>query len=322
MNILVTGGAGFIGSHLCEKLIDLGFNVICVDNFDDFYNPILKENNISGIIDNKNFKIYRVDICDLNMLSEIFSENRIELVIHLAARAGVRPSIKDPLLYEKVNVAGTMNVLECCRKYNSPKLIFASSSSVYGGNKKVPFSEDDRVDYPVSPYAATKRAGELLCYTYYNLFKIPVFCFRFFTVYGPRQRPEMAIHKFTGQILNGRLVEVYGDGSSSRDYTYIDDIILGIINSLDRVNGFEIINLGNSNPIKLIKLVRLIEEITGSRANLKFMDNQPGDVFMTYADIRKAKKMLEYSPETNIRDGLVRFIKWYKEKKEEGLLNE
>lgn len=322
MNILVTGGAGFIGSHLCEKLIDLGFNVICIDNFNDFYSPVLKENNISKIINNKNFKIYRADICDFNRLDEIFSENKIELVIHLAARAGVRPSIKNPLLYEKVNVAGTINILECCRRYNNPKLIFASSSSVYGGNRKVPFSENDSVDCPVSPYAATKRAGELLCYTYYNLFKIPVFCFRFFTVYGPRQRPEMAIHKFTGQILNRGQVEIYGDGSSSRDYTYIDDIISGMVNSLDRINGFEIINLGNSNPVKLIKLVSLIEEITGCRANLKFVESQPGDVFMTCADIRKAKKMLKYSPETNIRDGLDKFIKWYKEKREEGLLNE
>jgi UDP-glucuronate 4-epimerase len=322
MNILVTGGAGFIGSHLCEKLIDLGFNVICIDNFNDFYSPALKENNISKIVNSRNFKIYRADICDFNGLDEIFSENNIELVIHLAARAGVRPSIKNPLLYEKVNVAGTINILECCRKYNNPKLIFASSSSVYGGNRKIPFSENDSVDCPVSPYAATKRAGELLCYTYYNLFKIHVFCFRFFTVYGPRQRPEMAIHKFTRQILNGEQVEIYGDGSSSRDYTYIDDIISGMVNSLDRIKGFEIINLGNSNPIKLIKLVSLIEEITGCRANLKFVESQPGDVFMTYADIRKAKKVLKYSPETNIRDGLGKFIKWYKEKKEEGLLNE
>jgi len=322
MNILVTGGAGFIGSHLCERLLNLGFNVICVDNFDRFYNPAIKENNISNLIHNDKFKLYRVDICNPDQINDVFFNNKTELVIHLAARAGVRPSIKNPLLYEKVNVAGTVNLLECCRLHNISKFIFASSSSVYGGNKKIPFSENDSVDCPVSPYAATKRAGELLCYTYYNLFKISVFCFRFFTVYGPRQRPEMAIHKFTREILNGEPVEIYGDGSSSRDYTYIDDIISGMINSLDRVNGFEIINLGNSNPIKLIKLVRLIEEITGSRANLKFVESQPGDVFITYADIRKAKEMLEYSPETNIRDGLVKFIKWYKEKKEEGLLNE
>ena len=322
MNILVTGGAGFIGSHLCEKLINLGFKVICIDNFDDFYKPAIKENNISKIIKDNNFKIYRVDICNLEQIDEIFSKNNIELVIHLAAKAGVRPSIKDPLLYEKVNVTGTVNLLECCKNHNISKLIFASSSSVYGGNKKIPFSEDDNVDYPISPYAATKKAGELICHTYHSLYKISVFCFRFFTVYGPRQRPEMAIHKFTRQILNGERIEIYGNGSSSRDYTYIDDIISGVAGSLDKINGFEVINLGNSNSVKLISLVGLIEDITGSKAKLKFVESQPGDVFMTYADIGKAKKMLKYSPETNIKEGLIKFIEWYKEKKEESLFNE
>ncbi len=322
MNILVTGGAGFIGSHLCEKLINLGFKVICIDNFDDFYKPAIKENNISKIIKDNNFKIYRVDICNLEQIDEIFSKNNIELVIHLAAKAGVRPSIKDPLLYEKVNVTGTVNLLECCKNHNISKLIFASSSSVYGGNKKIPFSEDDNVDYPISPYAATKKAGELICHTYHSLYKISVLCFRFFTVYGPRQRPEMAIHKFTRQILNGERIEIYGNGSSSRDYTYIDDIISGVAGSLDKINGFEVINLGNSNSVKLISLVGLIEDITGSKAKLKFVESQPGDVFMTYADIGKAKKMLKYSPETNIKEGLIKFIEWYKEKKEESLFNE
>lgn len=322
MNILVTGGAGFIGSHLCEKLINLGFKVICIDNFDDFYKPAIKENNISKIINDSNFKLYRADICNLEQIDEIFSKNNIELVIHLAAKAGVRPSIKDPLLYEKVNVTGTVNLLECCKNHNISKLIFASSSSVYGGNKKIPFSEDDNVDYPISPYAATKKAGELICHTYHSLYKISVFCFRFFTVYGPRQRPEMAIHKFTRQILNGERIEIYGNGSSSRDYTYIDDIISGVAGSLDKINGFEVINLGNSNSVKLISLVGLIEDITGSKAKLKFVESQPGDVFMTYADIGKAKKMLKYSPETNIKDGLIKFTEWYKEKKEESLFNE
>ena len=322
MNILVTGGAGFIGSHLCEKLINLGFKVICIDNFDDFYKPAIKENNISKIINDSNFKLYRADICNLEQIDEIFSKNNIELVIHLAAKAGVRPSIKDPLLYEKVNVTGTVNLLECCKNHNISKLIFASSSSVYGGNKKIPFSEDDNVDYPISPYAATKKAGELICHTYHSLYKISVLCFRFFTVYGPRQRPEMAIHKFTRQILKGEQIEIYGNGSSSRDYTYIDDIISGVAGSLDKINGFEVINLGNSNSVKLISLVGLIEDITGSKAKLKFVESQPGDVFMTYADIGKAKKMLKYSPETNIKDGLIKFTEWYKEKKEESLFNE
>ncbi len=322
MNIIVTGGAGFIGSYLCEKLINLGFKIICIDNFDDFYSPEIKEDNIRGVINNNNFKLYRLDICNLDQLEKIFLKNDIGMVIHLAAKAGVRPSIKSPLLYQKVNVLGTMNLLECCKKYNIPKFIFASSSSVYGESKKIPFSEDDNVDHPVSPYAATKKAGELICYTYHSLYKISIFCFRFFTVYGPRQRPEMAIHKFTRQILNGEQIEIYGNGSSSRDYTYIDDVISGVVNSLDRIKGFEIINLGNSNTIKLIDLVRLIETVTGEKANLKFINRQPGDVFMTYADIRKARKMLKYFPETNINEGLTKFIRWYKEKKEKGFLNE
>ncbi|MDD5622985.1 MAG: GDP-mannose 4,6-dehydratase [Actinomycetota bacterium] len=322
MNILITGGAGFIGSHLCERLIDLGLNVICVDNFDNFYNPLVKEDNISEIADSKYFRLYRSDITDPPQIEKIFSETSIDMVIHLAARAGVRPSIQNPLLYERVNIFGTMNILECCKKYNIPKLIFASSSSVYGGNKKLPFSEEDNVDHPISPYAATKKAGELICYTYYDLYKISIYCFRLFTVYGPRQRPEMAIHKFIRRILNGKEIEIYGDGSSSRDYTYIDDVISGIVNSLDGLKGFEVINLGNSKTVKLIDLVKMIEDVAGEKAHLRFMEDQLGDVFATYADIGKAEKMLKYFPETNIREGLKKFVKWYKEKKEEGLFNE
>jgi UDP-glucuronate 4-epimerase len=321
MNIAVTGGAGFIGSHLCEKLIKLGFRVICIDNFDNFYEPGIKEDNISKITGNKNFKLYRLDICDFNSLEKVFLENEIEIVVHLAARAGVRPSIKNPFLYEKINVLGTVNLLECCRKYDIKKFIFASSSSVYGGNRKIPFSENDNVDLPVSPYAATKRAGELISYTYHSLYDISVFCLRFFTVYGPRQRPEMAIHKFTRQILNGESVKIYGDGSSSRDYTYIDDIISGMIKSLDKLKGFEIINLGNSKTVKLMNLIKLIEAATGKKADLKFLSSQPGDVFMTYADISKARKMLKYSPETDISRGLDKFVEWYKEKSKKGVLD-
>ena len=320
MNIVVTGGAGFIGSHLCEKLISLGSKIICIDDFDNFYNPAIKENNISEIADSKYFKLYRSDITNPTQMEKIFSENSIDMVIHLAARAGVRPSIQNPLLYERVNILGTMNLLECCKKYNVTKFIFASSSSVYGGNKKLPFSEEDNVDHPISPYAATKKAGELICYTYYDLYKISIYCLRFFTVYGPRQRPEMAIHKFTRQILKGEDIEIYGDGSSSRDYTYIDDVISGILNCLGRIGGFEVINLGNSNTVKLIDLIRLIEITTGEKGNLKFTKSQPGDVFITYADIRKARKMLKYLPKTNIKEGLVKFVNWYKEKRKEGLL--
>ena len=322
MNIAVTGGAGFIGSHLCEKLISLGSKIICIDSFDDFYNPAIKEDNISEVTGSNHFKLYRSDITNPTQMEKIFSENSIDMVIHLAARAGVRPSIEKPLLYERVNILGTINLLECCKKYNISKFIFASSSSVYGGNKKIPFSEKDNVDHPISPYAATKKAGELICYTYYDLYKISIYCFRFFTVYGPRQRPEMAIHKFTRLILGGEEIEIYGDGSSSRDYTYIDDVISGITKSLNTVKGFEVINLGNSNTVKLIDLIRLIEITTGKKGNLKFTKSQPGDVFATYADIRKARKMLKYLPETNIEEGLIKFVKWYKEKRKEGLFNE
>ena len=320
MNIVVTGGAGFIGSHLCEKLISLGSKIICIDDFDNFYNPAIKENNISEVTGSNHFKLYRSDITNPTQMEKIFSENSIDMVIHLAARAGVRPSIQNPLLYERVNILGTMNLLECCKKYNISKFIFASSSSVYGGNKKIPFSEKDNVDHPISPYAATKKAGELICYTYYDLYKISIYCLRFFTVYGPRQRPEMAIHKFTRQILKGEDIEIYGDGSSSRDYTYIDDVISGILSSLEQIGGFEVINLGNSNTVKLIDLIRLIEITTGEKGNLKFTKSQPGDVFITYADIRKARKMLKYLPKTNIKEGLVKFVNWYKEKRKEGLL--
>ncbi len=318
MNILITGGAGFIGSHLSEKIIDLGHKVICVDNFNDYYDPAIKENNISGIIDNDNYRLYRADILDKEAVREIFSTSGIDLVIHLAARAGVRPSLSKAALYEKVNVEGTINLLENCREHGIDKFIFASSSSVYGGNKKIPFSETDRVDSPVSPYAATKKSGELICYTYHHLYNISVFAFRFFTVYGPRQRPEMAIHKFSRKILEDKPIEVYGDGTSSRDYTYIDDIINGITNSLGCINGYEVINLGNSKPVGLLKLVGLIEETVGKKALINFEDAQPGDVFTTYADTQKARKLIDYNPETPIEKGIGHFIEWYKKKKKEG----
>ncbi len=322
MNILITGGAGFIGSHLSEKIIGLGHKVICVDNFNDYYDPAIKENNISGIIDNDNYRLYRADILDKEAIGEIFSISRIDLVIHLAARAGVRPSLSNAVLYEKVNIEGTINLLENCREHDIDKFIFASSSSVYGGNKKIPFSETDRVDSPVSPYAATKKSGELICYTYHHLYNIAVFAFRFFTVYGPRQRPEMAIHKFSRKILEGKPIKVYGDGTSSRDYTYIDDIINGIINSLEIINGYEVINLGNSKPVGLLKLIGLIEETIGEKALIKFGEPQPGDVFTTYADIRKAGELIGYSPGTPIDEGVRHFIEWYKKKKKEGIFDD
>lgn len=318
MNIIVTGGAGFIGSHLCEKLLKMGHRILCIDNFNDFYDPRIKRNNIKEIINNPDFKLFEVDILNQTEVNNIFSSYPVDLVIHLAARAGVRPSITQPLLYEKVNVIGTLNILEACKHNKVRKLIFASSSSVYGGNKKIPFSEEDRVDFPVSPYASTKKSGELICYTYYHLYNIDTICVRFFTVYGPRQRPEMAIHKFTRKILNREPIDIYGDGSSSRDYTYIDDITNGVINMIEKVKGYEIVNLGNSYPVKLLDLVQLIENITGIKAIINFTSFMQGEVFITYADIRKAQKYYNYNPKVTIKEGLIKFINWYKEQKKKG----
>ncbi|MDD3520867.1 MAG: GDP-mannose 4,6-dehydratase [Actinomycetota bacterium] len=322
MNILITGGAGFIGSNLTDRLLENGSRILCLDNFNDFYNPHIKENNIRHHLENKNFTLIKGDILDRNLLLDIFSRNNIDIVIHLAAMAGVRPSIENPLLYEKVNIEGTINLLECMKTHKARKMLFASSSSVYGGNKKVPFSETDSVDRPISPYAATKKACELLCYNYHHLYSFDIFCLRFFTVYGPRQRPEMAIHKFTRQIYSGQNITVFGDGSSSRDYTYIDDIVNGLLNCIDRVNSYEIINLGNSNPTKLIELVKLIQNISGRKSGITKEEMKPGDVFTTFADIKKAKKIIAFKPETSIEDGLQKFISWYEENLKDGKLYE
>jgi len=320
MNILVTGGAGFIGSNLCEKLTGAGEKIICIDNFNDYYNPKIKEENLRNFEGSTNFILYRMDILDREKLEEVFTKHRFDMVIHLAARAGVRPSISNASLYEAVNVHGTVNILECCRKYGIGKLIFASSSSVYGGNKKIPFSEDDIVDRPISPYAATKKAGELICYTYSYLFNISVYCYRFFTVYGPRQRPEMAIYKFTKLITEEKPIEIFGDGTSSRDYTYVEDIVDVIASNLENVNGYEIINLGNSNPVKVTELIKLIEKAANKKAQIKYTGVQAGDVPVTYADILKAKKMLKYNPKTRIEEGINKFTAWYIETGKSGRL--
>ncbi|MBM3708023.1 MAG: NAD-dependent epimerase/dehydratase family protein [Actinobacteria bacterium] len=324
MNILVTGGAGFIGSHICEKLVSCGSNIICIDNFNDYYNPHIKENNISALMENQSvlFTLYREDILNTHALDEIFSKHKIDIVIHLAARAGVRPSINNASLYEQVNVQGTINLLDACRQYSVEKFIFASSSSVYGGNIKIPFSEKDIVDNPVSPYAATKKAAELICYTYFHLFHISISVYRFFTVYGPRQRPEMAIHKFTRRILNNKEIYVYGDGSTSRDYTYIDDITDVILNNLENIKGFEIFNLGNSNPVKISDLINTIEKITAKKAAVNYIDPQAGDMKSTCADILKARKMLKYNPKISIEEGVKKFVEWYIETKNKNKLFE
>ncbi len=315
MSILVTGGAGFIGSHLVERLLSQDKKVVAIDNFNDFYSPAYKRENISDGVKNLNLTLYETDIRDMAQCQEIFERHQIEKVVHLAAQAGVRPSIEQPLLYEDINCRGTLNMLELSRSYGVKKFIFGSSSSVYGNNKKVPFSEDDPVNEPISPYAATKRAGELYCYNYYHLYKMSISCLRFFTVYGPRQRPDLAIRKFTQLIDNNRPITMYGDGTTQRDYTFFSDIIDGVISILDKPFGFEIINLGGSHPVQLKRLIELIEQELGKRAHINKLPEQPGDVQRTYADIKKAEHFLHYNPKISIEQGIRLFIAWYKSRK-------
>lgn len=315
LRFLITGGAGFIGSHIVDELLSLGENVVVIDNFNPYYDPEIKWKNISNAQENPNFKLLEGDILDKDLLNEIFSSFDIDILVHMAAQAGVRGSIKNPELYTKVNVLGTLNLLEMCKKYKIKKMIFGSSSSIYG-NGEVPFSENNKVDEPISPYAATKKGAELLCYNYYHLYKIPITCLRFFTVYGPRQRPEMAIHKFTRLMNDNELIPIYGDESSSRDYTYITDILDGIKSAIKKDLGFEIINLGSSDPIKLLDLVNLIQEKMGKEAKLSFLPPQSGDVERTYADVSKAEKLLGYSPKVSIEEGIEKFVKWYLNQKE------
>jgi len=316
MKILVTGAAGFIGSHLCDALVK-EHEVFGLDNFFDFYDPKIKWNNINEILKNDNFRIFESDICDLSGLNKIFSECRFDLVIHLAAMAGVRPSIENPKLYTEVNINGTVNLLEECRKNNIKNFIFASSSSVYGNNKKVPFSEDDPVDLPISPYASTKKACELICHTFHHLYDISLLCLRFFTVYGPRQRPDLAIHKFTRLMLAGKPIPVFGDGATQRDYTYIDDIIDGVLKAIDYVqtgNHYEIFNLGESQTIALSYMIKTLEQVLDLKAKKEQFPLQPGDVNITFADISKSKKILGYNPQTKFDDGISKFIEWIKSK--------
>jgi UDP-glucuronate 4-epimerase len=316
MKILVTGGAGFIGSTVSEKLLARGDEVVVIDCFDEFYDPRIKRNNIQKALKNQSYKLVEGDIRDLELLKTLFKREQFDRVFHLAARAGVRPSIVDPLLYEEVNFRGTMNLLEAAKENNLPGFIFASSSSVYGNNKKVPFSETDNVDNPVSPYAATKKACELICYTYHHLYNLNISCLRFFTVYGPRQRPEMAIHKFTRLIDQGKPVPMFGDGSSRRDYTYVDDIADGVLKAIDYNAEFEIFNIGESQTTELRRLIELIEKSLGKKANIEQFPDQPGDVQVTYADIAKSKKILGYDPRTQVEEGVQKFVEWYIENRE------
>lgn len=313
LTILVTGGAGFIGSFLCEKLISLGNKVVCLDNFNDFYAPSLKYQNLENVISDPNFILVEGDIRDYLCLTRIFEEHSPDLVVHLAAMAGVRPSIENPELYYDVNINGTFKLLEHCRTYNVRKFIFASSSSVYGNNHKVPFSETDPVDNPISPYAYSKKSGELLCHLYYQLYDFSVTCLRFFTVYGPRQRPDLAIRRFTENIIKGLPISIFGEGRTQRDYTYIDDIIAGIIGGITYTienRGYEIFNLGESKPIGLLEMVRSIEDLLGLKAQMEMLPMQPGDVEITYADIGKSRRLLHYNPSTDFHTGLKEFIEW------------
>ncbi|WP_319371119.1 GDP-mannose 4,6-dehydratase [uncultured Ilyobacter sp.] len=340
---LITGASGFIGSHLAEKFLNEENKVLCIDNYNDYYDLSIKIKNtlestgngqlkidneqltkkeklaeLKEKVDSENYILEVVDLRDLESLERVFSENKIDTVVHLAARAGVRPSIDDPILYQEVNGRGTQNILECCRKYGVKNLVAASSSSVYGNNKVVPFKETDVVDYAISPYAATKKANEVMGHVYHELYDINMAFLRFFTVYGPRQRPDLAINKFTRLILAGEEIPVYGDGSTSRDYTYIADIVDGICKSIDYVennkNVYEIFNIGSNSPVSLAQMIKTIEKVVGIEAKINRLPMQPGDVDRTYADVTKLKEMTGYNPSLTFEEGIRRFVSWYKEK--------
>jgi UDP-glucuronate 4-epimerase len=321
-NILVTGGAGFIGSHLVDRLLSEGeWQVSVVDDFNEFYDPAIKRANVSRHEENSNYRLFEVDIRDQPALKRIFDEQAFSCVVHLAARAGVRPSLAQPLLYAETNINGTINLLELVRERGIKQFVFGSSSSVYGINANVPFSEDDPVRQPISPYAATKAAGELICHTYAHLYDIRCICLRFFTVYGPRQRPDLAIHKFAQLMSEGKPIPVFGDGTTRRDYTYIDDIIAGVRAAIDYTNSdYEVTNLGESRTVELRELISLLEEELGTTAKIDRQPLQPGDVPQTFADITKARQLLGYNPQTQIEDGIHRFVEWFRENKKSGKL--
>ena len=340
-NFLITGGAGFIGSTVAERLLNNGDKVIVVDNFNDFYDynrkirnileitnnfnkisefeNLSKEEKISKLIEivnSDNFTLVYSDIRDREAMDRVFAENSFDLVFNPAAMAGVRPSLLDPMLYEDVNVRGYMNLLELCKKYRVKKFVQASSSSVYGNNKEVPFKETAVVDFAISPYAATKKSCEVMGHVYHKLYNIDMVQLRFFTVYGPKQRPDLAIHKFTKMILEDKPIPFYGDGTTKRDYTYIDDIVDGLLKSMNYLfnneNVYEIFNIGESHVVSLKEMVETIENAIGKKAILDIQPMQPGDVDKTYADISKAKAMIGYDPQTNFSEGIRKFVEWYK----------
>lgn len=311
-SILITGGAGFIGSHLVAHLLqEDGWKISVVDDFNDFYDPAIKRENIARYRSHPNFKLFEADIRDHAALARAFENETFDCIVHLAARAGVRPSLSEPRLYIETNINGTLNLLELARANGGRQFIFGSSSSVYGENKKVPFSEDDPIFNPISPYAATKAAGELICHTYAHLYGMRIVCLRFFTVYGARQRPDLAIHKFAKLISEGKPIPVFGEGSTRRDYTFVDDIISGVRAAMDYdASNYEVINLGESRTVELRELISLLEKAVGRAAIIDRQPMQPGDVPQTYADISKARRLLGYNPQTQIEEGIEKFVQW------------
>jgi len=309
--VLVTGGAGFIGSHLVERLLSENRRVVVIDNFDAFYDPQIKRRNIVEAARHSDYRLVEADIRDVDAVDGLFRSETITEVVHLAARAGVRPSIEDPVLYTSVNLDGTTRLLEACRRHGVERFIFGSSSSVYGNNSKVPFAEDDPVDHPISPYAATKKAGEVLCHAHHHLFGLKIACLRFFTVYGPRQRPEMAIHKFVRLLAAGQEIAQYGDGSSARDYTYVSDVVDGIVRSMSCCTAYHIWNLGGSHTIALGELVQELARGLGVPARVKQLPMQPGDVERTWADVSRAERELDWRPRVELKRGLDSFIRWF-----------
>ena len=317
-NILVTGGAGFIGSHLVDRLLSEGdWRVTVVDDFNDFYAPEVKRENIRAHLQSPLYTLFEADIRNRESLAEVFNREKFDCIVHLAARAGVRPSLAEPQLYTETNINGTLNLLELARTHEVKQFVFGSSSSVYGINAKVPFSEEDPIRQPISPYAATKGAGELLCHTYSHLYGIRSVCLRFFTVYGARQRPDLAIHKFAKLISENRPIPVFGDGTTRRDYTYIDDIISGVRASIDyKQSDYEIFNLGESQTVELNELIALLEKELDQHALVERQPQQPGDVPQTFADVSKARRLLGYDPQTKIEDGIRRFVEWFRRARE------
>ena len=318
--ILITGGAGFIGSHVAQYFLASGQEVSIIDDLNDFYAPEWKHDNLEEIRQTGALRFHRCDICDAAQVMEIVAKASPDIIIHLAARAGVRPSLEQPLLYERVNVHGTMVLLEACRTFGVRKFVFASSSSIYGTTNKVPFREDDTTTLPISPYAATKIAGEKICYTYSHLYGIGVVALRFFTVYGPRQRPDLAIRKFTDMIERGEPIPVFGDGLSSRDYTYIDDIVHGVVAASELDCSYEVFNLGNAQPVPLRTLISTIEGCLGKKADIRWLPVQPGDVPITYADVSKAQRTLGYAPQTPFPAGIQKFVSWHELHKRDAVL--